>query len=414
MRLLIHDYGAYAFSVQLSRELARRNHTVTHAFAGGLTATPRGALARRTEDPASFSVREIALPSDYRRHKYSFLRRRRYETAYGHALASLTSRLEPSLILSGNTPTEPQWLLIKAARQQAVPVVTWVQDFYGLAVDRLARKKLPILGAMAGWWYRHLDALCYQQSAHIITITPDFLPVLGGLGVAPERITNIPNWAPLDELPERMRPNSWSTSHGLDHVFVFLYSGTLGMKHNPGLLVQLALRFREDPLVRVVVISEGPGADYLRERKKIQHLPNLLILPPQSYQEIPDVFAAADVLIAILEEDAGAFSVPSKVLSYHCAGRALLAAIPDNNLAARIIREANSGLCLPPGDLGGFLDAADSLRKNDSNRLGMASRARAYATREFDIKRIADRFEEVFQKVVGVSSTSVNGNGRHN
>jgi len=31
MRLLIHDYAGHPFQVQLSRELARRGHSVTHA-----------------------------------------------------------------------------------------------------------------------------------------------------------------------------------------------------------------------------------------------------------------------------------------------------------------------------------------------------------------------------------------------
>ena len=65
-----------------------------------------------------------------------------------------------------------------------------------------------------------------------------------------------------------------------------------------------------------------------------------MLLPFQPYEVLPEVLASADVLLAILEPEAGVFSVPSKVLSYHCAGRPILAAIPAENLAARIIERA--------------------------------------------------------------------------
>jgi hypothetical protein len=49
MRLLIHDYAGHPFQVQLSRELARRGHSVIHAFAGGLL-TPRGSLQKQADE----------------------------------------------------------------------------------------------------------------------------------------------------------------------------------------------------------------------------------------------------------------------------------------------------------------------------------------------------------------------------
>jgi len=91
--------------------------------------------------------------------------------------------------------------------------------------------------------------------------------------------------------------------------------------------------------VRVVVISEGPGVEWLRERKVAEGLNNLILLPFQNFKEMPDVLAASDVLMAVLEPEAGIFSVPSKVLTYHCAGKPVLGGIPAENLAARIISQ---------------------------------------------------------------------------
>jgi len=264
-----------------------------------------------------------------------------------------------------------------------------------------------VAGLIAGAWYRHLDRKCLAASAGVVAITEDFLPILARYGVVAERVAVIPNWAPLEELPLCPKANAWAARNGLTDHFVFTYSGTLAMKHNPDLLRQLALGFKGDPQVRVVVISEGPGVDYLRERKAAEKLDNLLLLPFQPFGEMPEVLAAADILAAVLEADAGVFSVPSKILTYHCAGRAILGAIPGGNLAARIIQKQNTGLSVEPRDTAGFLKAAQRLREDAGLRAAMAGRARDYAEREFDIQRITDHFESVFR--AGIAGGAMRG-----
>src|SRR5207302_1095074 len=105
-------------------------------------------------------------------------------------------------------------------------------------------------------------------------------------------------WAPLDELPVLPRDNAWAREHGILDKLVFLYSGTLGFKHDPSLLLELARwAGRRDGLV--VVVSEGSGADWLAEHGRDE--PGLRLLPYQPYDRLPEVLASADVLVAVLE-----------------------------------------------------------------------------------------------------------------
>jgi len=230
-----------------------------------------------------------------------------------------------------------------------------------------------------------------------VTISADFVPTLARWGVPSERVHVIENWAPLDELPDRPRDNAWAREHGLVGRQVLLYSGTLGLKHDPDLLLQLARRLSRREEVRVVVISEGLGADWLRERAGGLH--NLVQLPFQPYERLPDVLASGDVLLVILEPDAGIYSVPSKVLSYYCARRALLAAIPGENLAARLLRASGGGMVVEPADAEGFAKAAAQLLDDGERRAELGTRARAYAERTFDLRLIGDRFESVLLSV---------------
>ena len=126
-------------------------------------------------------------------------------------------------------------------------------------------------------------------------------------GVDESKIRILENWAALDEVPQIPRKNAWAAEHGLVDKPVFLYSGTLGLKHRPDLLYDIAKTLKDE--CQVVVISEGVGRDFL---EKMPPLENLLLLDFQPYHRLPEVLASADVLLATLEADAGQFAVHSK------------------------------------------------------------------------------------------------------
>ena len=192
-----------------------------------------------------------------------------------------------------------------------------------------------------------------------------------------------------------MRNNSWAQENAIGSKLAFLYSGTLGLKHNPYFLSGLARAFGDD--ASVVVVGQGLGFDALRETVVKEPLASVKMLPLQPFHRLSEVLGAADILVSVVESDAGAFSVPSKVQSYLCAGRPILLAAPPENLAARIIARENAGLVVHPDDFDGFIAAARQLAADSQLRRTLGLNGRSYAERTYDIQRIADRFERVFE-----------------
>jgi glycosyltransferase involved in cell wall biosynthesis len=199
-------------------------------------------------------------------------------------------------------------------------------------------------------------------------------------------------------MPPRPRDNAWSRATGLGAGVRFIYSGTLAMKHNPALLLELARMLDRDSSGELVVVSEGAGVEWLTQQAAHEGLHALHCLGFQPFESLPDVLGSADVLVAILEPEAGVFSVPSKVLSYFCAGRPVLLAVPRQNLAARIVVESGAGLCVEPCDVEGFCSAAQRLIESCRLRGELGHAARQYAEKHFDIGRIGDQFEAVLNK----------------
>ena len=394
-RIIIQDYGGYPFPVQLSRKLAKRGHSVLHIYAG-FNNTPRGTLGKLESDPRSFEVKGLYIRRPLQ--KFSFVKRWLQEREYGYLAAKDVLAFEPDVVISANMPLDAQAILEKACGRNRIRFVYWWQDVISIATRSILGRKIPVVGNLIGDAYISLEKRLLRTSDHIVLISGEFESFLSEWGVPKHKTTVIQNWAPLNEMAVLQKNNPWSREHGLEDKFCFLYSGTLGMKHNPEILLNLALHFKHDPSVIVFVGSEGLGADWLRQKKMEIDLPNLILQGFQPMEKFSQVLAAGDVLLAILEPDAGVFSVPSKVLSYLCARRALLLSIPVENLAARIVAEQKAGLLVKPGDMADLLQKADTLYWDPELRRSLGQNARAYAEEHFDIETIADQFEALLQE----------------
>ena len=390
MRILVHDYPGHPFQVQLSREFAKRGFEVLHLYAG-YNITPRGSLHKSATDPDRFSIHPIYIREPLQ--KYSFVHRWRQEREYGQLLSGEIQEFRPDVVISANTPLDAQSRALKNTQEHGIRFMFWLQDVIGLATKKILRERIPIFGGIIGQYYIRLERQLLMQSDQIILITDDFLPLMQEWGVDGNRLSVIPNWAPLENLTPKPKVNTWSSKWGVADRFCFMYTGTMGMKHNPNLLLQLALHFRKDPDVVVIVVSEGPGAEWLKKQKENLSLENLRLFDYQPFDQLSSVMGSADVLVAILDPDAGVFSVPSKVLTYLCAQRPLLLAVPEENLAAKIVRKQKAGFVVSPADTQAFMDAAESLYMNKECRERFARNGRLYAEKHFDIQRVTDKFQ---------------------
>ncbi len=220
----------------------------------------------------NFHVHAINLGSTIK--KYNFVSRFFMEHRYGKLLVDECRRIRPSVVLSANTPSLSQIQLVRYAKKNGVRCVTWVQDMYGLAAYRILKSKIPVAGAMAGKYLMRLDASAYRQSDAVVAITEDFAPSIYEAGVEPTKFHAIHNWAPLEQFPLLPRDNDWSRENIQSDKTRFIYSGTLSIRHNPALLLDLAIELEKSGRGELLVIRKGRrfvGLNHKLGRKGLVH-----------------------------------------------------------------------------------------------------------------------------------------------
>lgn len=390
MRVLVSDYSGHPFQVQLSRELARRGHEVMHTYSAGFQ-TPKGNLVVTKDDPAGFAIQPVRNSKPFA--KSSFFTRRSQEIEIGHELAQLCASYQPDIVVSSNAPLDTQRIFQKAVKGQGAKFVFWLQDIYSEAIGRVVPRRFPIIGQVIAAWYKHLEFRMLRDSDHVVAITSDFLSTVNAEGVRAGAVSVIENWAPLNELPRHSRDNEWAQEHMPGDALRIVYSGTLGYKHNPELLKDLA---RNIPEAHIHVFSEGEVAERLKASATTESLLNFSVHSWVSFSDLPLMLSGADMFVAVIEPEAGIYSVPSKVLTYLGIGRPVLASVPLENLAARLIQDNHAGFVSPPGEERELIDKAKKLAADATLRKLMGDNGREYAIRTFDVEAVADRFVTIF------------------
>lgn len=391
--ILVHDYAGHPFPVDLSRDLARRGYRVSHAWFAS-DPGPKGALRRRGDDPDDLHFVGLGAGQDYSKAK--LMKRRQGDVIYGRHLAAWVRDNRPDVVLSGNTPTEAQDHLARMCKALGIPWIYWCQDFYSIAVSRLLTKRLPGVGHLVAGYYQHLERRQMQQAARVALITDSFRNQCRQWRIPPHKTEVIANWGGIDHIDVQDRHTAWAASQSIPDRTRFLYAGTLAMKHNPALLAALARQV--GPRERVVAVAAGVGATALRAQQiRDPSLSRLTCLPLQPFETLPQVLASGDILLALIEREAGVFSVPSKILNYLCAGRPVVLAAPADNLAAQILQQSGAGTVVEPEDHQGFAQAALRYRDDPAAAARAGQAGRAYAEQHFHIDQITTRFEALLR-----------------
>ncbi|OYQ37170.1 hypothetical protein CHU95_02145 [Niveispirillum lacus] len=408
MRILLHDFGCYAFIIPLARWLAAQGFEVLHLSAGELTG-PRGMPVSQADDPSGLHFSAVMTGRPFTR--YALHRRLGDEWRYGRALQRAIDSFRPDLVLSANTPPVAQALALAHSRKQGIPFVNWVQDIFSLgAAPVLGRLPWP-LGHVALALLRRLEFGTMARSAGLVVIAPAFLDSLAANGVRHPLTLVRENWAlpPPTQHAQTLQAGHWAQSHGLGGCQILLAAGTLGKKHDPDILARLAKGLAAQANARLVVVSQGPGRDHLEKVQAAEAQTTMCLFDYQPAADVPAMLASADIGLVQLNADANGMSIPSKVYSYAAAGLPILAAIPPENHAAQLIREHGLGLTVAPDDHEGLLAAALRLLNDGALREACRAAGLAFTARHGNMDLIGRQFLDFLAQVHRMAQAGPDG-----
>ena len=248
---------------------------------------------------------------------------------------------------------------------------------------------------------KRFEKWVYDQSDDIIVISNGFKQNLVQKGVKPEKIRVIPNWVDTDFLKPLPKDNHIAQKFSLQNKFVLLYSGTITLSSYLSLehILEVAHCMKDNDDVVFAIVGEGIKKESVQIKADERGLHNVLFIPFQPYDDLPYLLAASDVLLVPLDKEKSQLSVPSKMCNYMSMGRTILGLADSSSEVAKIIAEADCGVCVSPDNVGKIVETIMALKESKGYRDTLATNSRKYAEKYFAKELVLKVYEKFMQSL---------------
>jgi glycosyltransferase involved in cell wall biosynthesis len=264
--------------------------------------------------------------------------------------------------------TDPPLLSVVAAGiawLRGATLVNWQQDIFPEVAEAVrlggapGRVGFALLRAPRNWSLR-------QARANVVVGTR-MAKTLLGLGIPPETIYTIPNWADGNRIhPVEPSKNHLRSAWGLEKYFVVGYAGNLGRAHDVDTIIEAMTLLHERAMaspaddvarrIKCVFIGGGIQRARLEQAMLRRQLTNVHMYPYQPRERLAESLGVADVHLVSLNPKLEGLIVPSKFYGVAAAGRPTLFIGAADGEVARLIDQASCGFTVAPGDEKALVD----------------------------------------------------------
>jgi colanic acid biosynthesis glycosyl transferase WcaI len=284
------------------------------------------------------------------------------------------------------------------------PIVLNVQDILPEAAVRIGLLKNK-------WMIRTLAALekFAYRTAHTISVIADgFRENLVNKGVPVNKIVCIPNWVNVNFIhPLPKQNNSWISSHQLDGKFIVLYSGNIALTQGLETVIEAAVCLRHIKEIVFVIVGESRALQRLQEYCLLHGADNVLLLPLQPREKLPEMLAAADVGLIVQKRNIISFNMPSKIPLLLASGRPIVGSVPATGTAARAIKLSGGGIIVEPESPDAMAAAVHDLYANPTFCTRLGNAGRQFAEENYSLEQALDRYEWLFYHILANRKSTV-------
>jgi glycosyltransferase involved in cell wall biosynthesis len=178
------------------------------------------------------------------------------------------------------------------------------------------------------------------------------------------------------------------------------FAGTIGAGQGLTFLIDTAWMLRDYPDIKFLVVGGGMQKEPLVQKAADRQLTNIKFLPMQPKEIYPDILHASDICLSTLRKTLIVPSVPSKILSIMAAGKPVVASMPLQGDAPKLIQEAQCGMCLEPEDPQALAEAILKLYHDPELRERYGRNGRDYVVEHFSREACIRKYEALFQEAV--------------
>jgi colanic acid biosynthesis glycosyl transferase WcaI len=391
--------GMASLNTELCEYLVSRGHRVSvatcfpHYPEWKVPLTYRGKLwQQETRNGVAIFRSYTYIPS-----QRTTTRRILYDTFFGLSAAVRCLPIgQVDVVLTVSPPLQSGLAGCFLARLKGVPLLLEIQDLVpdlAIAVGMLRNPWAIKLAQM-------LENFVYRRSDGILVISEGFVANLTGKGVPKAKISFLPLWVDSSLISPGDRNGPFRKTHNIsEKQTVVLYTGNMGAKQDLGNVLEAAARLQVHQDMSFFFVGDGTEKERLQRHAQDRALSNvrfLPLLPPEPKELLPEMLAAADMLVLNQSSRIADTVIPSKLFTYMAAGRPIVAAVTRSSQAAACIRNAGSGITVDAENPAALAEAISQLKDDRELAECLGRRGRLFVEEHCARDRILSKYEDTF------------------
>ena len=220
-------------------------------------------------------------------------------------------------------------------------------------------------------------------------------------GIDPSHVERINVWSDVNEICPRPRSeNSYRREWGVGDRTLVMYSGNFGIGHDVETFAAGAKLLSDRSDVMFAFVGGGKRKKQLVDAMRERGLSNFIEADYQPRERLGELLSAADIhLVSMMPRWSGVM-VPSKIYGTLAAERPVIWVGGEGTEAASVVREADCGFVIAPGDAVGFAKAVRTLADDAQLRADMGRRARQALAEKWGAPHAMKRWVELLERVV--------------
>ncbi len=180
--------------------------------------------------------------------------------------------------------------------------------------------------------------------------------------------------------------------HNLSSNYLVVYSGNLGVKQDPCIIAECAKLMQNDREIFFAIVGDGAKRQELAELIERYQLTNIKLFPLVERSELADLLASADVLLAPQRKEIVDIFLPSKLISYLCSRRPVIASALETSGAAQLLNEQSAGVVVEPEKPEAIVNAIRVLKQNPDLAISLGERGYQFVCQTFDNSAVLERY----------------------
>ncbi len=246
----------------------------------------------------------------------------------------------------------------------------------------------------------NITSFLYRKASKIVGNTQGICERIVDRGIEQNKVELITNAADVEIfLSSKSKGDSFRKEIGLNDQFFTIYAGGHGMVNSLETIIEAARYLREYNDIFFIFVGDGEKKEDLIRMKEKYQLKNVVFVPPQPKNRMPEIFASADVAIVTLKNvRVYEGALPNKLFDSMASGLPVVLAIGGE--AKRLIEEAQGGIAVEPENPQALARAVLSLYQERALAKDMGKKGQEYVVKHYSRREIAQKLELVLREVI--------------